>query len=284
MRPRLVWNKIETRLVMAEVLRLQPLEVDFTSQAGMIIKAEKVLPPGRRLNAPRSGGFASVFFKRMKHLQESGHLKPATVAPGEFPVGVTAAARISTPNADEAGPEIIVIEKKVIVREMPDYGTIPTVTLARILLERLSNLENVEANMFNLTKSLEQKRDQERQYDRRLDLRPDASQPKADAIRICIIGLLPEQQHEVEAKTASVSKPIKLRFYDGHTGPQDLPNIVDYVIASRFVRHGWWEKAKSALPADCVFFLSGGIQEIIQKVYDLASRQTSPHLNGGVVR
>lgn len=268
-----IWTAAENKLVMAEVLRLQRVETDFIKQANLIKKAEIVLPVERR-NGNRSDGYACVFFKKMNNMVASGHLEPGKEAPS-IPASIHPPA-----TADEAGPEIIVVEKKVVVKELPDYGRIPTVTLARILLERLAHLEEAEANMFHFTQSLERKREQEKQYDRRLDPRPAPQQPKDEPTRICIIGLLPDQQHEVEAKTANVSKPIKLRFYDGNTGPQDLPNIVDYVIASRFVRHGWWEKAKAAVPADCVFFLSGGVQEIIQKVYDLASRQTSPHLNG----
>lgn len=248
---------------MAEIKRLEEQVDSFVSQPELIRQAQAVLPEVRRAQK-RSSGFASTFFKELRHLESSGHLKAAEPS-REVPPSTA---------AEKDAPEIIVVERKVVVKELPDYGKISTVTLARILLERLGNLEEAEANLLKFTTSLEQKRLQESQYDRRLDTRPPQQQVQEEALRICIVGLLPAQQHEVEERTKNVSKPIRLRFYDSETRTQDFPSHVDYIIAGRFVRHGWWEKAKQTLPNDCIFFLEGGITAIVQKIFDLTSRQT----------
>lgn len=268
---RIDWNKQETDQVLAEYHRLT--ETEGGSQKQRLMKAQAVLPPPRRRANP-SSNVLWTFNKKYEARKASGHIpKPAPVQP---PAPETPA------DDNNAGP-IVVVEKKVIVREQPDYGRIPTVTLARILLERLAHLEEVEASMFHLNHSLEQKRKAETAYDRRLDPRPAPEQPKEEALRIVIIGLLPNQQHEVESRVQNIARPLKLRFYDSQNGPQDLPQIVDYAICARFINHTWWNKAKNALPADCVFFIDGGVQAVVQKIYDLSARQNPARLNGTTV-
>jgi hypothetical protein len=284
---RIIWKKQEKRAVMAEALRILTKVSPELNQGELLRQAQLALPSERR-TALRSSAFLSNFFKEMRQLERSGHLAAAAVPPRPMPEKAAGTAIESPANAaglsisnlsrETSGqpPEIVVVERQVIVKEYPDYGRIPTVTLGRILLERLAHLEEAEAKMFHFTHALDKQRAAEAAYDRRLDPRPVAEQPKPESLRICIIGLLPDQQREVETKTANVSRPVKLRFYKSDTPRQELPNIVDYIIVSRFVNHAWWDKAKATLPTDCIFFIDGGIQSIVQKIYDLASRQPLP--------
>lgn len=279
--PKMHWTKPEAKAVMAEAKRLLQTVDSNLPQAQLIARAQLALPIERRV-ARRSSSFLSSFFKKMRELDASGHLpaagQPLPPAPAAENPGHDSAPNGHRPAHED--PPIIVVERKVIVHEAPDYGRIPTVTLARLLLERLAHLEEVEARMLDFTRTLDLKRQSEAAYDRRLDPRPPDKQPAEDPVRICIVGVLPAQRHEIEAKTAAITRPLKLKFYDANHEGQPFPALVDYIIVTRFVSHKWTDKAKAALPGDCVFFLDGGLQEIVNKIYGLCSRQTSPSHHG----
>lgn len=238
-------------------------------------RAQAVLPPTKRVVDVTSGR-VSKFNDRYKAAVNKGPI-PKPVFPESFPATpapVPAAADTST------APEIYIIERKVVVKEYPDYGKIPTSTLARLLLERLANLEEAEAHLAGLTKALEQKRKVEAAYDRSIDPSPPEQQPRDETrTRIAIIGLLPGQCREIEQRTASIAHKLKLKFHDADNGGEKLSDYLDYIIVTKHCNHGWWEKAKANYPADCVFFVDGAVQGVTQKIYDLVSRQT-PHQNG----
>lgn len=86
---------------------------------------------------------------------------------------------------------------------------------------------------------------------------------------ICIVGLLPAQQQTVTRKTADIPSKPELRFYDSHTGTQQLPQHVDFVLCSKFCRHSWWHRAKEHVDNDHVFFMDGGTTKIIEKIFTL---------------
>lgn len=275
------WSKPERRAVMAEMLRLEKtgdFGDGFKSQPARMRKAQLCLPPERR-HAISSSGAACTFFKELRHLEKSGHVHPAEMPPAEQPAPPV--AHVAAPHesvaeilkADESVP-FMVVERVIIQKELPDYGQIPTVTLARVLLERLANLEEVQANLFHLQQSFERKKANEQTYDRRMETRPPASQPKPEAMRVCVIGLLPDQQRVVLDKVAGISRPLKITFLEANNQGRELPHILDYIICARFIHHAWYEKAKAAMPKDTVFFIDGGVGEVIQKIYDLSARQT----------
>ena len=273
---RLIWTNDEQRTVMAEVLRIKREASDFISQPRLLSMAQTVLVVERRA-MNRASSFTSNFFKKMKQIEDSGHADVIKHVPH-----VVNAAPITAPTAPaepDAPMPIIVVERKVIVKELPDYGKISTVTLARIMLERLSRLEETEAALLNMRAAFDSKREVEKQYDRRLDPRPEPQQPKDEPLRICIVGVQPKQRIEIEEKIVTVSKPLKVKFYDTDHEGEQFPTLVDFIILSRFISHKWSDKAKATLPADCVFFVET-VQGIIQKVFDLAARQIHPALAG----
>ena len=276
-----IMKKHERKQVMAEALRLLTHVDSNLSHGECFRRAQLVLPADRRNPSPSANHLWS-FFKNMRHLEASGHLKPAEHPPKSPAEPVPPQSEAPVDLADRmtpvSPPEIIYLEKTVVVKELPDYGRIPTSTLSRILLERLHHLEDVEAHMFNFTKALEEKRKTELAYDRRLETRPVEAAPKPEAIRICIVGLTPVQQHEVEARIANVPKPVKLKFYESNHHGQQFPIIVDHIITTRFTDHSWDTKAKQTVPSDRVHHVDGGISAIVQKIYDIASRQNHPAL------
>jgi hypothetical protein len=291
-RPRICLTPEEERLLLAKFHQLRKTLPDNLQNT--FTKSQIVLPFERRRN-PITPTQCSKLHAKYKSIIDSGHVRvleeitfpsltqtatPASAAPAPpNPVenGVHAASSSPPPATESENnlPEILVIEKKVIVKEQPDYGRIPTSTLARILIERLVHLEETEAALLNMTKAFEAKRQLEIAYDRSLDPRPLAAQPKQEPLRITIIGLLPNQVNEIQARTAQVARPVKFQFLETNKN-QPISDYADFVICSKFVNHKWTEKARSILPHDCVFFMDGGVESIIQKVYDLASRQSAP--------
>lgn len=277
--PRLVWHRNERRAVMAEVLRLEQSGLHL-NQPEMVRRAQQVLPITRR-RAIIPSPIASDLFQKMRALVASGHLEAAKApAPPPEPPAPAPAPPPAPETTPEPCPDILVIEKPVYIKQDADWGKIPTPTLVRILCERLANLEEIQANLFNLTESFKRKRAQEEAYDRRLDTRPPDAIPATDALRIVIIGPLPGQQHEIESRTANISRPLKLLFFDSGQGPQQLLPHFDHAIVMRFAHHTWWNRVRAAVPADCVSFIDGGITAVVQKIYDLASRQTPVVTNG----
>lgn len=269
------WTPEESLAVMAEALRLENMGVKLPQQK-LMLQAEKCLPPERRRGMVGSGT-SSPFMKRMRHKANSGHLQPATQPPPEFPpvesVLTPSPPLVEAPTPAPLEPQIITIERKVYIKQEPDWGRIPTVTLARILLERLASLEETNAALLHIEDVFKRKREAEAKYDHRLDPRPPDQKPAPEPLRVCIIGLLPEQQHEVATKTANVSRPVKLRFFDSGHGEQDLPMLVDHCIVTKFTTHSWWEKCQAKLPPDCITFTNGGVSAVVQKIFDLTSIQ-----------
>lgn len=268
---------MEKKTVMAEILRLEQNGIHGTN-GEMIRKGVTALPPERRNHVPTSNSGIASFMKRMRHLVSSGHLQAAEKAPQ---------ATFEPPEHKEPEqhevrePEIVYVDRVIIQKEEADFGRIPTTTLVRILCERLQALEEVQANLLMVTDSFRRKREQEREYDRRLDTRPTQEHVKDEPVRITIIGPLPAQQHEIEEKTTGITKPFKLHFLDTtHGATRSIPSLSQHVIVWKFASHAWWEKAKAEHPASNVHFVDGGLTSIVQKVYDIISRQPAAAMNG----
>ncbi|MDE2104616.1 MAG: hypothetical protein KGL39_45695 [Patescibacteria group bacterium] len=260
MKTRIVWNQEEKRILFNEYARLKNEQPDLNNE-DRFVKMQAVLAEERR--RPQNSSSVWSFNKEFN----SEHHRGSTIPPA-----VSATEAKSNREALVSVPDRIIEVEKVVVRE-PDYGHIPTVTLARILLERLANLERENHRITGFLSELERQRKAEHAYDRRVDPRPPQEQPPEEALRICIVGLLPGQQREVEERTAGVSKPIKLRFYDSNSGSQEFPMRVDYIIVCSHTNHAWWNKAKATVSSDCLFFIETGIGAVVQKIYDLSSRQ-----------
>lgn len=287
------WKKPERRLV---VLKYHALlaEGKQNTNTDRLKEAEKVLPPERR-----TGGTHAIAFwinKLHKQMEASSFDFKAWPVPPLYTASSVmvphlnghAHKRFEVPadqpdNSQAEGGfeprfEVITIEKIVVVKEQPDYGRIPTETLCRILTERLAMMEDFHAKFLQLQDTSIRKREQEQIYDRRIDTRPPQQQPepvKAVKLRVIVVGMLNSQQTEIKTRCASISDKVELSFYDSDHEGQPLPQKIDYIVLSKFVSHKWWNKCKAVIPSDRLSFIDGGIQSIVQKIYDIASRQPS---------
>ena len=253
------WSLEERGKVMAEFHRLKNCKAD--TDMNLLKLAQQVLHESRRY-AAINPQFVYGWMKRYTKALEYNTIKEPTLA-----------ASTKEP------PEIVKVEVPVYITKEPDYGVIPTVQLARLLLQRLADMEESEKKVMALQDFFQKKHDAEINYNRHLDTRPAAEQPALPPLRIVLIGPLDSQMREIETRCASISRPLKLRCYDKEHEGQDLDGIMDYVIITRHVHHAWEEKARKELPRDRVLFIDGGINSVVQKIYDLASKQT-PGLNG----
>ena len=100
---------------------------------------------------------------------------------------------------------------------------------------------------------------------------PPAPKPAADSrCRIAIVG--PDAQQAIHIREKVGERAIVTILDRGAVGRR-LP-AADYFILTRHCSHDWWEKAKVHVGQSQVVRLdSGGVDRVVQKVYDLASRQ-----------
>ncbi len=88
---------------------------------------------------------------------------------------------------------------------------------------------------------------------------------------IGIVGLFADQfQHVVEKVQ---DKNVKLVFLDKEKQQMTVPQNVDYMIVQKHSRHRVWEVSRNTLGPDKVVFADGGISSVVQKIYDILSRQ-----------
>ena len=93
---------------------------------------------------------------------------------------------------------------------------------------------------------------------------------KDSRIKIAIVG--PDAQQAIHIREKVGERAIVTILDRGALG-RKLPSA-DFIILTRHVGHDWWEKAKATVGQPNVVRIStGGIETVVQKVYDLASRQ-----------
>lgn len=275
------WTREERNAVVAEMHHMQnKCELPLRREEA-VRKAQLILPMDRRYAFLHSA-FMCDLYKRLNAAIASGNIPARFTRVPEIDDRLVEAAkaepvRDQVPNVEEPVnnfPTIITVEKPVYIKETVDYGIIPTGTLVRILCERVMELEDMVAGFQQLTEKIRDNHRVERTYDRRLDVRPNPPQPVQEAFRVVIIGFNTQQFAEVEAKTANISCPLKLTLIqtDG-IKMGELPRFVDHAIVTKFSRHQHWDKVRDTLPKDCVSFVDGGVSEVVQKIFDLTSRQ-----------
>ena len=178
----------------------------------------------------------------------------------------------SGPNPDST--DIIVIEKEKITVKEPDYGMIPTVTLVRVLCERLANLEETIALLNGLQDKLLEKRAAEAAYDSRLDSRPT---PKTKShikpIRVCVLGISPQLIAPLKESAAKLPKPLELSFRTGTDFTKEPPSAVDFLIVTGDAAGKWLIKARNVGASDRILECDPSLENLVKKLYDIASRQ-----------
>lgn len=278
------WTDEERSRLMGEYHHLHEYDARGRTTTDIMRLAQLVLPIERRVAIIKPNRI-HLWNKAYKHAVDSGHIptRPPPLPPRDPPAPQTAPpaiesaptaapAEFSPPTASRLEPDFILVERKIFIKEQPDYGRIPTITLIRLLSERLLYQEELANKLLGLKETVLRQREQERHYDRRIDPRAPEEKPKEEPLRIIIIGPMPAQQHEITERTAGIDRPLRLSFYGSDHGPKEMPSIIDHAIVMKFANHSWTAKVRAALPADCVTFLDGGVGAVIQKIFDLASQ------------
>jgi len=91
--------------------------------------------------------------------------------------------------------------------------------------------------------------------------------------RVVVIGPMNGQMQEIKQQVEHYKIPIEVRFADKEASNTGLPTSCDYAIVTRHSRHKWWDAACKQVGHNRVFFIDGGISQVVQKLRDIASRQ-----------
>lgn len=91
--------------------------------------------------------------------------------------------------------------------------------------------------------------------------------------RVAIIGPLDGQMEHIERQIEDQQIAVEVRFVDKEASSPALPPSCDFVIVTRHSRHKWFETARNKCDNRKVFFVDGGITQVMQKLRDIASRQ-----------
>lgn len=88
--------------------------------------------------------------------------------------------------------------------------------------------------------------------------------------RVAVVGLLKDQFEHLKDKCKD--RAVDLVWIDKDQSATRYP-AVDEIIVQRFSDHRWSEHAKQVLPCEHVSYISGGIQSVVGKIYDITARQ-----------
>lgn len=263
MRNNIKWSAAEFAAVLAEAYRIQSAN-GVLHPRFLWPKAEQVLDGPRQRHRFHSALVAKLN-KRYHAWKDQARQ-----------AGLLSELKATEPKTTETeGPEprIVIVEKPV-MRE-PDWGRIPTLELARELLTRLAALEDISKKFDSLVDILKARTEVEVRHQPDTALR-QAIRPPAPvkALRVLVIGPMEGQQNDIDDAVKKLPKPVELRYWNSsHTAQSEVPMTTDYALVTKHASHAIWDKARAALDNDRVFFINGGKTGIIQKLYDLCSRQ-----------
>lgn len=238
------WSPDEEALVVNEVADLRILDPS-PHLIQLINKAqEKVLPP---------------------------HRQRAVSAINAFP-GLVERITAKVVELTSSTPEIVRVEVPQVPKEVPLAEVLAGVSLAQLvtlIAERFeSRFDRIESLLSRGAVEAPSKPAQVH----RPHVPVTEAEPRKRKVRIAVIGLLPSQFTTVQERSRTAD--VDLSYVNRDQSATAVPVSTDYVIVSKWVSHRWWEAARKQLPTDRVFFIDGGITQIIQKVFDLNARKS----------
>jgi hypothetical protein len=191
------WSPDEYRKMVIEIDRLQIIQ--RRPFASVLMEAQKVVDPDRQRASFNAAMVSKLNKKYQAWINEGKPGLDGKKAKGEL---------------DPDNVQIIVVEKKIIIKEPPDIGKVPTSVLFVVLAERMRNMEETQFLMAGLAEKLEEKKRQESTYDTRLDRRPVSEKPKLNGkpVRVCVLGISPDSIKELKEKAAGLPVPFELSF------------------------------------------------------------------------
>ena len=248
-RRRIEWEETEIDAV-AKAFVAERLSNPFLSAKVLVMKAQKdTLPEHRRRNFP---AIPICLRARIGH-----HWRVAA----------------SKEAGDPPTPLIVQVETPKPFDYSEALATLDSPTLAALLMGKLGQLvRGLQAQLDAIP-------------GRGVNTKPAASPlPAAPPLtmfasvekrkpRVVVIGPLNGQMHEIEQQVEQFKIPIEVRFADKEASNTGLPTSCDYAIVTRHSRHKWWDAACKQAGHSRVFFIDGGISQVVQKLRDIASRQ-----------
>ena len=93
---------------------------------------------------------------------------------------------------------------------------------------------------------------------------------KETKIRVAIIGLLPQQQQNLQM---IYQGDMKLFFVDKERANKDIACTVDWIIVHKHIDHCWYDSAQKKVGSGRTLFASGGLSTILEKLAEIEDRQ-----------
>jgi hypothetical protein len=90
--------------------------------------------------------------------------------------------------------------------------------------------------------------------------------------RVALVGPLDSQFADINREIEKHGIAVDIRQLNKDYAQPTFPSC-DYIIVQKHTSHRWWNSAQATLASDRVFFIDGGITQIVQKLRDIASRQ-----------
>lgn len=286
--PKIFLSESEIRVLAAEFHRLKTTIGGKVNE--LAPKANKILAPDRQkpMRNAAQCSFASTAHKKwlakgQPAPRESVRLNEGRTLEGlpfankdQAAPPVNGAAHPAAPT-DAGDAEVFYIEKVVVIREQPDWGRIPTADLARILIQRLDNQDQLIKAVERASDLAGIQRAVETTYSPEMDLRPDGEKVKdTKAIRVLVLGLDEAKFAELEKVLPALPKKISLQSRGRKPGgDQTMPDIVDYVIKTGKAKRAWDDQlATSGVKYPGIFSVIDDLQALKQKLFDICSLQT----------
>jgi hypothetical protein len=94
---------------------------------------------------------------------------------------------------------------------------------------------------------------------------------KKPKFKIAVLGLF-RQQFEDLVKRIQYDDLEIIHVPTDQKSPGSVPPSVDYVLCTKFVGHGGWEKAQSEMGHDRVRFVRGGLSQVQAKIVEVRSQ------------
>jgi hypothetical protein len=258
---RVDWTEAEHKAFAAKVFqnwKQTPFE-NLTTLGKQVMATDWPAERRRHINAIAPTGLAPTYRECCRLIRE--YLAHAEAAPTE----------VNTPPA----PEFIYVDRPVAADPAAFMAAQPLETLllelAHRLLRRWNTLDEIaetvrriEAQAGNGAKHAAHHFSVPAPVPRAV---PVARPPKP---RIGIVGLFRDQFMHVQEKAG---ERAELVFLDKDLATANIPPTVTAVIVQKHSRHMWFDEAQKKCGNEHVHFVEGGQTAVVQKVYDLTSRQ-----------
>jgi hypothetical protein len=295
-KPMRVWSRSEKRLVRLKLAEIFPKMHD-KDDLELLELAQSNLPESRRAHPKYRQLIPRPF---VRFIEEERRKAPAAPSKpqADSRTGLGVSVSSLTPPAEAAKPatpeppsfngevdNVRPLPAPTLRNEQPELGLLPTAYLLAEILTRfgtdlMARLDRIE---IALTTRIA------------LAAPPPVAPPprpvapihpptreephivKPEVMRVAIVGLMKDQFGHVADRSKDL--PLRCIWVDKEDLHVRLPQC-DYCIVQRHSRHAWTDKAQQMLPVSRVFFVSGGISEVVKVLYDIHSRRVAEAVRG----